>query len=430
MANTIKPKRSYTASNTPALASGEVGVNAADGKIWIGNAAGNANVLVSSLARSDHTGTLTVANGGTGQTTANAAVNALLPSQTGNSGKYLTSNGTNTSWGAVTGGSAFTVSATAPSSPVVGDSWYDTDDAALLVYINDGNTSQWVEAGSPSVGAAAIQSDGRLTLESGVPVSSTDQTAKTTVYYTPYNGNILSLYNGTSWNAYSFAQLSLSLNTLTSGKNYDVFAYVSGSTVTLELSTAWTTDTARAEAVSLLNGVYIKTSNNTRRYLGTFRTTSTTTTEDSITKRFLWNINNQQQRPMQKFEATASWTYQATVYRYVNNNSANRLECVFGLPSSINLVSSLFYSSGANLQGVRTAIGEDAATSASVNCNIVDGATVPNGYVGTTSHLFMNPIAGYHFYSWLESTFTTFAVTFYSEASGYRRVGISGYVIN
>lgn len=43
-------------------------------------------------------GTLSIAKGGTGQTTANAALNALLPSQTGNNGKYLTTNGTNTSW--------------------------------------------------------------------------------------------------------------------------------------------------------------------------------------------------------------------------------------------------------------------------------------------------------------------------------------------
>ena len=43
-------------------------------------------------------GTLPVANGGTGQTTANAAFNALAPSQTGNSGKYLTTDGSNTSW--------------------------------------------------------------------------------------------------------------------------------------------------------------------------------------------------------------------------------------------------------------------------------------------------------------------------------------------
>lgn len=44
---------------------------------------------------------LGVANGGTGQTTANAAFNALAPSQTSNGGKVLTTDGTNTSWGPV-----------------------------------------------------------------------------------------------------------------------------------------------------------------------------------------------------------------------------------------------------------------------------------------------------------------------------------------
>jgi|688.fasta_scaffold02495_2 microcystin-dependent protein len=50
--------------------------------------------------------TVSIAKGGTGQTTANASVNALLPSQTGNSGKYLTTNGTDTSWGTVSAGSS------------------------------------------------------------------------------------------------------------------------------------------------------------------------------------------------------------------------------------------------------------------------------------------------------------------------------------
>ena len=47
------------------------------------------------------TGTLALANGGTGQITANAAFNALAPSQTSASGKYLKSDGTNTSWDAI-----------------------------------------------------------------------------------------------------------------------------------------------------------------------------------------------------------------------------------------------------------------------------------------------------------------------------------------
>ena len=50
----------------------------------------------------DHTltGTIDIANGGTGQTTANLAFNALAPNQTGNTGKYLTTDGVDTSWSA------------------------------------------------------------------------------------------------------------------------------------------------------------------------------------------------------------------------------------------------------------------------------------------------------------------------------------------
>ena len=50
---------------------------------------------------------LPIANGGTGQTTANAALNALLPSQTGNSGEFLTTDGTDASWGAISMPSSF-----------------------------------------------------------------------------------------------------------------------------------------------------------------------------------------------------------------------------------------------------------------------------------------------------------------------------------
>ena len=44
---------------------------------------------------------LPIGSGGTGQTTATTAFNALAPSQTGNTGKYLTTNGTDTSWATV-----------------------------------------------------------------------------------------------------------------------------------------------------------------------------------------------------------------------------------------------------------------------------------------------------------------------------------------
>jgi hypothetical protein len=62
---------------------------------------------------------LPIASGGTGQTTATAATNALLPSQTSNSGKYLTTNGTDTSWGTVAAGSG-TVTSVAFSGGTTG----------------------------------------------------------------------------------------------------------------------------------------------------------------------------------------------------------------------------------------------------------------------------------------------------------------------
>jgi len=71
-----------------------------------GNISGNA---------ANVTGTVAIANGGTGQTTANAAFNALAPSQTGNNGKYLTTDGTNTSWATNPLGTVTSVAATVPS---------------------------------------------------------------------------------------------------------------------------------------------------------------------------------------------------------------------------------------------------------------------------------------------------------------------------
>jgi hypothetical protein len=77
-------------------------------------------VTVGTITTGTWTGTtIAIANGGTGQTTANAAINALLPSQTGvTSGWVLQTNGTNTSWVAQSGGgSGVTTLAAVGSSP-------------------------------------------------------------------------------------------------------------------------------------------------------------------------------------------------------------------------------------------------------------------------------------------------------------------------
>ena len=82
-----------------------------------------ADIVLPSDWNNDHTisGTIAIANGGTGQTTATAAINALLPSQSSQSGKVLSTNGTDTSWIAVGGsGTVTSVTGTAPVSVATG----------------------------------------------------------------------------------------------------------------------------------------------------------------------------------------------------------------------------------------------------------------------------------------------------------------------
>lgn len=72
--------------------------------VWkVRNAANSGWITIGTLDASTFSsgGVTAIANGGTGQTTASAAINALLPSQSGNSGKSLTTDGTVASWDTV-----------------------------------------------------------------------------------------------------------------------------------------------------------------------------------------------------------------------------------------------------------------------------------------------------------------------------------------
>ena len=167
----------------------------------------------------------------------------------------------------------------------------------------------------------SVTPGGRLTLESGVPVSTTDQTAKTSVYYTPYVHNIVNLWDGTNWVPTTFTEKTLALGTLTSGKPYDVFGYLSSGALVLE-SLVWTDDTTRATAVTLQDGRYCKSGDKTRLLLGTFYTTDTTTTEDSQNNRYLANAYNTVNR-LCVGTSTANHTYTTASNREWNNGTSN-----------------------------------------------------------------------------------------------------------
>jgi hypothetical protein len=61
----------------------------------------------------------------------------LVPSQTGQSGKYLTTDGTDSSWDVVSSGSATYYQPSAPSATAVGELWVDSDATASILNTND-----------------------------------------------------------------------------------------------------------------------------------------------------------------------------------------------------------------------------------------------------------------------------------------------------
>ncbi len=188
------------------------------------------------------------------------------------------------------------------------------------------------------VATNAYVCQGRLTTESGVPVSTSDRTAQATLYYTPMNGNGLALYDtgSSTWVNYNFTEISTSLGTLNNDTNYDVFAITFGSGPLLYIASGWSTDFNRTEDVSLFQGVYTMTGDHGARYLGTFHTTSTTTTEDSVSKRYIYNYYNRVPRHMVVTETANSWSYTAPpFYRQANVNTANKVDQVIGFPEQL-----------------------------------------------------------------------------------------------
>ncbi len=125
------------------------------------------------------TGTLPIANGGTGQTTANAAFNALAPVQTSAAGLYLKSDGTNTSWDAIDISTA--------------------DVTGVLLGVNGGtgvnNSGKTITLGGnlTTSGAFAVTLTATATTNVTLPASGTlvNQTATETLYNKTLNSPVL-----------------------------------------------------------------------------------------------------------------------------------------------------------------------------------------------------------------------------------------------
>lgn len=259
---------------------------------------------------------------------------------------------------------------------------------------------------------------GRLTLSSGIPVTTSDVTAATTLYFTPYHGSQVALFDGTSvWAAFSFTELSIAVPN-TTVQMYDVFISQTAGVCALNL-VAWTNDSTRATAIVLQNGVYVKSGATTNRYLGSFRTTASLgQTEDSKANRLVWNYIQRVPRQLSVFETTNSWNYTTATWRQANGAAANQFGIVVGVaegPIRITLLVGFSHSAG----GVRAivAIGEDSTSATPSVTKGSWGSIAPSGtlYQQIMATFMTIPAVGYHFYAWLERAQASGTMTWYGD---------------
>jgi hypothetical protein len=253
----------------------------------------------------------------------------------------------------------------------------------------------------------------RLTTQSLTPVPLTDRLAQTTLYVTPYKSNRVSLFDGTAhWKTYSSAEIAFPLGTLTSGVNYDVFLYNNAGVVAVELSAAWADAITRTNALVRQDGVWVKAAATTRLYIGTIRMTSTTATEQSAVRQYVWNYYNQEPLFLNKSDVTASWTQTVVdTWRVARSAISNNwVEYVCGQPETLVRSTVLaFGMPNGNNGRVASGIGIDSST---VNSALITGSESRNNMANSSTALYRGrPGQGYHLINRLERCNATAGTT-------------------
>lgn len=227
-------------------------------------------------------------------------------------------------------------------------------------------------AGAADLFDGIVPPQGRLTLTDGVPVMSADVTSAATIYYEPYVGSFVPIYDATegTWSYHDIGDgLSLALDSDTghvnyqaSGFNFDLWAFNDGGTLRLGTGQAWTNDTTRAQAIERVNGLWVNSADmSVVRYgsasgdtaavaakeatlLGTMRASADGRCEmtfkpspaagGTANKLFLCNAYNRVALGAMCRDSTDSWTYTTDTFRKANNSSSNVITCVLSVPGT------------------------------------------------------------------------------------------------
>lgn len=268
----------------------------------------------------------------------------------------------------------------------------------------------------------------RLTLTSATPVTG-DVTGAGTLYLTPYVSNVMPAYTGSVYVERIQPEISVSLASISSGTNYDVWYQNTAGTGSLSL-TAWTNDTTRATALarSTISGLLYKSGDETSLYVGTIRGSGAGVTEDSVARRFVWNMYNRVGRVLIAQDAsTASWTYTTATVREWNGvatDGVSRVAFVRGLDDEeITATQRAHTANSTALVARYSGIGLDSSTAFSGQ----SGTMQPNftgGQAQATAAYSGNPGIGYHTLRNLEYSNATGTTTWQNASTGLWQSGM------
>jgi hypothetical protein len=285
--------------------------------------------------------------------------------------------------------------------------------------------------GQPKVGSLAINPSTntfRLTGVSATPVMVADSSSLSTIYLAQYTGNAIALYDGANWQLIApAAEPSLAVTGRTTDLPFDVFAYNNAGTVTLEFLD-WTSATARATGLTRVDGVWTKTGDATRRWVGSCRARSATTFHwvlsgdgaSGPTKIDLFNADNRVEVNGLHKETTDTWTYTTATIRQARGSTNNQIDVMVGVQeeffeavltvTSRNSTISIARQVGIGYDSTTVFSGIEAAvdnTVASINCcQVADHANQPG--------------IGRHFYSWNEISTATGTCTWVGDDASTR----------
>ena len=206
------------------------------------------------------------------------------------------------------------------------------------------NGTNWKSAGlgtmNPDTYYYRHVCEGRLSLTTGVPVTTADVVDATTLYFTPYNGNKVAIYDTaeSAWEVHEFTERSIVVSGFTASKNFDIFINDESGTLTLT-GLVWTDDTTRATALAWHEGRLVKSGATDYLYLGSIRIDADQKcnmifkggqANSTPAKLNVWNYYNRIQQ-MFAIETSANWTYGTAAWRQANADTDNQADFVIGV---------------------------------------------------------------------------------------------------